>query len=77
MSLLMALPKGRLLDEVKELFKKIDIEFDTNSRKLIIDSSEEWLKFAVLRTWDIPKFCLLYTSPSPRDSLSSGMPSSA
>ena len=56
MSLLMALPKGRLLDEVKELFKKIDIEFDTNSRKLIIDSSEEWLKFAVLRTWDIPKF---------------------
>ena len=50
----MALPKGRLLDEVKELFKKIDIEFDTNSRKLIIDSSEEWLKFAVLRTWDIP-----------------------
>ena len=40
MSLLMALPKGRLLDEVKELFKKIDIEFDTNSRKLIIDSSE-------------------------------------
>ena len=56
MSLLMALPKGRLLDEVKELFNKIDIEFDTNSRKLIIDSSEEWLKFAVLRTWDIPKF---------------------
>tara|TARA_A100001388_G_scaffold272498_1_gene252902 strand:- start:2672 stop:3286 length:615 start_codon:yes stop_codon:yes gene_type:complete len=56
MNLLVALPKGRLLNEVKDLFKKIDIEFDVNSRKLIIDSSEDWLKFAILRTWDIPKF---------------------
>ena len=56
MSLLIALPKGRLLKEVQNLFKKIDIEFDTDSRKLIIDTSKEWLKVAVLRTWDIPKF---------------------
>ena len=56
MSLLIALPKGRLLEEVQNLFKKIDIEFDTDSRKLIIDTSKEWLKVAILRTWDIPKF---------------------
>ena len=150
MSLLVALPKGRLLDEVQNVFKKIDIEFDTDSRKLIIDTSKEWMKVAILRTWDIPKFvnygavdigvvgkdilfesklennfyelmdlkigncrmslaslekkissnkkikvaskypeytkqyfsskskdCLLYTSPSPRDSFRSRMPSSA
>ena len=56
MSLLVALPKGRLLEEVQNVFKKIDIEFDTDSRKLIIDTSKEWMKVAILRTWDIPKF---------------------
>ena len=56
MSVLIALPKGRLLKEVQNLFKKIDIEFDIDSRKLIIDTSQKWLKVAILRTWDIPKF---------------------
>ena len=41
MSVLIALPKGRLLEEVQNLFKKIDIEFDTDSRKLIIDTSQK------------------------------------
>ena len=41
MSLLIALPKGRLLEEVQNLFKKIDIEFDTDSRKLITLKREE------------------------------------
>ena len=54
--MLIALPKGRLLPEIKKLFSKIGIDFDENSRKLIIESSQEGLKIAILRTWDIPKF---------------------
>ena len=54
--MLIALPKGRLLPEIKKLFSKIGIDFDENSRKLIIESSEEHIKIAILRTWDIPKF---------------------
>ena len=37
--MLIALPKGRLLPEIKKLFLKIGIEFDSDSRKLIIDTS--------------------------------------
>ena len=54
--MLIALPRGRLLPEIKKLFSKIGIDFDENSRKLIIESSEENIKIAILRTWDIPKF---------------------
>ena len=56
MSLLLALPKGRLLNEVKGLFEKVGIEFDDKSRKLIINTSKHFIKVAILRTWDIPKF---------------------
>lgn len=54
--MLIALPKGRLLPEIKKLFSKIGIDFDENSRKLIIESSQEGVRIAILRTWDIPKF---------------------
>ena len=54
--MLIALPRGRLLPEIKKLFSKIGIDFDENSRKLIIESSQEGVKIAILRTWDIPKF---------------------
>lgn len=54
--MLFALPKGRLLPEIKKLFLKIGIEFDENSRKLIIETSNKNIKIAILRTWDIPKF---------------------
>ncbi len=54
--MLIALPKGRLLPEIKKLFSNIGIDFDENSRKLIIESSQEGVKIAILRTWDIPKF---------------------
>ena len=56
MSLLLALPKGRLLNEVKGLLEKVGIEFDDKSRKLIINTSKDFIKVAILRTWDIPKF---------------------
>ena len=54
--MLIALPKGRLLPEIKKLFSNIGIDFDENSRKLIIESSQEGVRIAILRTWDIPKF---------------------
>lgn len=54
--MLIALPKGRLLPEIKKLFLKVGIEFDSDSRKLIIDTSNTNFKVAILRTWDIPKF---------------------
>ena len=54
--MLIALPKGRLLPEIKKLFSKIGIDFDENSRKLIIESSQAGVRIAILRTWDIPKF---------------------
>ena len=54
--MLIALPKGRLLPEIKKLLSSIGIDFDENSRKLIIESSKENVKIAILRTWDIPKF---------------------
>ena len=54
--MLIALPKGRLLPEIKDIFSKIGIEFNENSRKLIIETSQENIKVAILRTWDIPKF---------------------
>jgi ATP phosphoribosyltransferase len=53
---LLALPKGRLLNEVKVLLEKVGIEFDDKSRKLIINTSKDFIKVAILRTWDIPKF---------------------
>ncbi len=56
MSLLLALPKGRLLNEVKGLLERVEIEFDDKSRKLIINTSKDFIKVAILRTWDIPKF---------------------
>ena len=53
---MIALLIERLLPEIKKLYSKIGIDFDENSRKLIIESSEENIKIAILRTWDIPKF---------------------
>ena len=54
--MLIALPKGDCFQKSKSCFSKIGIDFDENSRKLIIESSQEGVKIAILRTWDIPKF---------------------
>ena len=42
-----------------------------------IGATEKQLTFGILWGIGIPKFCLLYTSPSPRDRTRSRMPSSA
>ena len=38
---------------------------------------KKWMIFLKLRKYTIPRICLLYTSPSPRDQRGSRMPSSA
>ena len=54
--MLLVLPKGRLLKEIKILLDNIGISFDDSSRKLVMDTSMRNLKVAILRSWDIPKF---------------------
>ena len=54
--MLIVLPKGRLLKEIKNLLEKIGISFEDSSRKLVMDTSIKDIKVAILRSWDIPKF---------------------
>ena len=54
--MLLVVPKGRLLKDVKNILLDIGISFDDSSRKLILDTSVKNLKIAILRSWDIPKF---------------------
>ncbi len=54
--MLIVVPKGRLLKDVKNILLDIGISFDDSSRKLILETSVKNLKIAILRSWDIPKF---------------------
>ena len=54
--MLIVLPKGRLLKEIRNLLELIGISFEDSSRKLVIDTSVKDIKVAILRSWDIPKF---------------------
>tara|TARA_B100001121_G_scaffold22032_1_gene17091 strand:+ start:5879 stop:6502 length:624 start_codon:yes stop_codon:yes gene_type:complete len=54
--MLIVLPKGRLLKEIKNLLEKIGISFEDSSRKLVMNTSVKDIKVAILRSWDIPKF---------------------
>ena len=54
--MLIVVPKGRLLKDVKNILLDIGVSFDDSSRKLILDTSVKNLKIAILRSWDIPKF---------------------
>ena len=54
--MLIVLPKGRLLKDIKNLLEEIDISFEDSSRKLVMDTSVKEIKVAILRSWDIPKF---------------------
>ena len=54
--MLIVLPKGRLLKEIKNLLEQIGISFDDSSRKLVMDTSVKDIKVAILRSSDIPKF---------------------
>ena len=54
--MLIVVPKGRLLKDVKNILLDIGVSFDDSSRKLILETSVKNLKIAILRSWDIPKF---------------------
>ena len=54
--MLIVLPKGRLLKEIKNLLELIGVSFKDSSRKLVMDTSVKGIKVAILRSWDIPKF---------------------
>mgnify|MGYP005722375631 FL=1 len=54
--MLIVLPKGRLLKEIKNLLEEIGVSFEDSSRKLVMNTSVKDIKVAILRSWDIPKF---------------------
>ena len=60
----LALPKGRMYDQVVSLLKGAGIS---------VRQSERGYRPVI----SLPNYCLLYTSPSPRDLSTSRMPSSA
>ena len=59
--IILALPKGRILDELKPFFKKINFEiepdfFNENSRKLTFSSSFDFLDVVKVRSFDVATF---------------------
>ena len=54
--MLIVLPKGRLLKEIKNLLEEIGVSFEDSSRKLVMNTSVKDIQVAILRSWDIPKF---------------------
>jgi ATP phosphoribosyltransferase len=59
--IVLALPKGRILDEVLPLIEKANIKpekefFDKNTRKLIFDSNISNLKIIKIRSFDVATF---------------------
>jgi ATP phosphoribosyltransferase len=59
--LIIAIPKGRILEELKILFKKINFIpeadfYDENSRKLIFSSNIDNLKIIKVRSFDVATF---------------------
>ncbi len=54
-----ALPKGRILKEAVELFKKAGIDMSvvfTDDRSLLYENPDEGLRFMILRAQDVPTY---------------------
>jgi ATP phosphoribosyltransferase len=52
----MALPKGRLFDNVRELFAKIDIPIDFENRELISRNDNSGIDFFLVKNNDLPTY---------------------
>ncbi len=60
-SLVIAVPKGRILSEVKDLFNELEIEaesdfFAEDSRKIIFTTNKEKIKLLKVRSFDVANF---------------------
>ena len=51
-----ALPKGRLLDQVQELFNKKGYPFSFDDRKLIAEDPEREFRFLAVKNTDLPTY---------------------
>ncbi len=54
-----AIPKGRILEESVELFKKIGIDCDEllgSTRKLIFENHEQKMRYMIVRATDVPTY---------------------
>lgn len=54
--LLFALPKGRLMESSKELFKKIGINFSFDNRKLVANDKKGEFQFFLVKNSDLPTY---------------------
>ena len=62
--IIMALPKGRILNELIPLLKKVEIEpeedfFQTSSRKLLFNTNQKKLSIIKVRSFDVATFVAL------------------
>ena len=62
--LIMAVPKGRILNELVPLMRKVDIDpekdfFDKDSRKLMFSTNKKDLNLIRVRSFDVATFVAL------------------
>ena len=68
MILKLCLPKGSLQDATLSLFARAGFNFSISSRSYFPTTDDEELNAMLVRAQEVSRYCLLYTSPSPRDS---------
>ncbi len=66
-NIIMAVPKGRILDELVPLMKKAKIIpekafFDKKDRRLLFSSNISWLKIIRVRSFDVATFVAFWRS---------------
>ncbi len=54
--LVFALPKGRLMEKTKDLFKSFGIDFSFEDRKLVADDSSGNYRFFLVKNSDLPTY---------------------
>lgn len=54
--LLFALPKGRLMEKTRSLFKHMGIDFNFDNRKLVADDEDKNFRFFLVKNSDLPTY---------------------